>query len=389
MGRILVYDDSEDRAQQWEDDLKAVKPNGWEVIALSNKAFQDGLTTLFNRRKQARNESANGDVEEIDFDSADIFIIDYDLIETNFEFDLTGEDVAYLLRCYSKCGYIIAVNQFRTDRTFDLTMDGHLNKFADLHISEDDIASEGLWKQEWQGFRPSIWSYLPDAPALYEARIEEVAGSLNIPIIEFFKFPDSAVIADSLASFLDVPNKEFSEVTFTDFVSKSTNALRPKDEQLNEDMMARIAAARIHKWLEHGILPLQNVLVDASHIALRLPSLYVGELESEEIWNQLIFPNQELPLNTELIKEHQFLRESWFSRPVWFWRDVQNNRDIKEVDQPWEFEPPPFVFCEDTSRFIPKENTLEYDTGRPSSYSQRYIEKRDDVDYIPLRQLFT
>ncbi|MBE2200954.1 MAG: hypothetical protein IAE79_20240 [Anaerolinea sp.] len=387
MGKILIYDDLSSRLQQWKDSLDVVKPDEWDVDALPDEVFRDHLKILFERRKQSRNDSIVNKVSV--FDSADIVFIDYDLIEADGNLNLTGEDVAYLLRCYSKCGYIVAINQFRTDRTFDLTMNGHLDKFADLHISEADIASEGLWKQEWKGFRPSTWPYLPDAPSLYNARVDDIKNSLGIPIIEFFEFPDSAVISDSLANFLDVPEKEFSEVTFTDFVKKSTNALKPKDAQPDEEMMARIAAARIHKWLEHGILPLQNILVDAPHIALRLPSLYIGETESADSWNQLNIPNEELPLNIEVIKKHQFSHESWLSRPVWFWRDVQNNRDIQEVKEPWKFEPPPFVFCEDTSHFVQEEEATEFDTGRPSSYSLRHIEKLEEIAYIPLRQLFT
>jgi len=388
MGNIVIYDDSPDRLQTWKHDLDNVKPDGWCVIAMSNQNFQKDIEILFQRRRDARGGAFDTNNPTTKFDSADILFIDYDLIGSDSELDLTGEDVAYLLRCYSKCGYIVSVNQFRATRTFELTMDGHLDKFADLHISEDDLASDGLWKQRWQEFRPSTWSYLPDASSRYKKQIEDVESAIDEPLISFFNFPDSSAIADSLASFLDVPKKNFSDVTFTEFARFSTNALRLKDEQPNVAQLARIAAARIHKWLEHGVLPLQNVLVDAPHLALRLPSLFTGE-DSVVGWDQLVYADKNLPLSQTKIKDHLFARAAWLSRPVWFWRDIQNNREIEEVDRPWEFTPPPFVFCEDISRFVPEENATEYDTGRPSSYSLRYIKKCNDVTYVPLRQLFT
>ena len=45
----------------------------------------------------------------------------------------TGERVAYIARCFSACGFIIALNQYNNQGQpiFDLTLPGHVNSFAD------------------------------------------------------------------------------------------------------------------------------------------------------------------------------------------------------------------------------------------------------------------
>src|ERR1035438_9739331 len=44
-------------------------------------------------------------------DTADLFIVDYDLVKAANEDYLTGETVAYLARCYSGCGVVVALHR--------------------------------------------------------------------------------------------------------------------------------------------------------------------------------------------------------------------------------------------------------------------------------------
>ena len=108
-------------------------------------------------------------------DNASIFIIDYDLLssqeegeEKNEEFftgSLTGEIVAYLVRCFSKCKLIIGLNQYGNN-PFDLTLRGDLDSFADLNLGGDQLDNPNLWMGDWQDseqeFRPWSWPNLCD-----------------------------------------------------------------------------------------------------------------------------------------------------------------------------------------------------------------------------------
>ena len=55
------------------------------------------------------------------------FIIDYDLLGSQAEKSptgsLTGEIIAYLVRCFSRCKLIIGLNQYGSN-PFDLTLRG-------------------------------------------------------------------------------------------------------------------------------------------------------------------------------------------------------------------------------------------------------------------------
>ena len=98
-----------------------------EVLQQRQIGFRRGEIDLENR--------SDGAVEEID--DASIFIIDYDLLGSQAEKSptgsLTGEIIAYLVRCFSRCKLIIGLNQYGSN-PFDLTLRGDLNSFADLNF---------------------------------------------------------------------------------------------------------------------------------------------------------------------------------------------------------------------------------------------------------------
>jgi len=341
--------------------------------------------TLERRRREARKQPRDdfpGDEAEI-IDKADILIVDYDLLELEGDYYQTGEGLAYLARCYSGCGLIVALNQFEQGVTFDLSLqsNGFPNSFADLNISSDLLRSSGLWSEPWEGFRPWFWPLLPNALEKFNSRCHALEGNMKQRILEFLRFPKEAIslIPNDLLEWIGG-----AEVTFEEFVNASDGGLHLKDQPLTTSSLVHIAAARVWQWLEWGILPAQNLLIDAPHLVSSFPSLIRDQAKDITTWNGTTsFVNHEsLPLNNDVIESSRFAQIDWLSRPVWFWSQVKDNSNIKDVADPWSSEWPDHIFCEDTSRFLAEQQARSFVSAVNSPFVRRYVEFLEGkVDY--------
>ncbi len=376
--QILVFDDDKGRTAQWAAELKRQKSiqKLFEVNALELDRFKEALSALDQRRRQARLDSIDIGNWRNPIDSAAILIIDYDLLELNREQYITGETVAYLARCYSKCGLIVGLNQYG-DNDFDLTLKGHPESYADLNIGSKQLASIGLWHEPWSGFRPWTWPILPLALQAFERRAKSLAGCLDEPILTYLGFPDDVVkiLPRSVAEFIEAGDRSSEKVTFRQFVEGSGNGLSGKDVVRNDKLIARIAAARIAKWLERLVLPGQDIIVDAPHLVSRYPSLLNGNARLISTWNKAASIGKEnlVGIKHTRIKQFRFSAGDWLSRPGWFWKGLSNHQTIPEVANPWSIEKPGFVFCEDMSCFLPREAAREFVADLTSQYVRRFV----------------
>jgi len=257
---ILIYDDEPERARDFEGKLekglaKADQSDNFDVVSLDTGEFQSAINKLERRRINFRQS------EEIDFegcsndglkkiDNASIFIIDYDLLrsqeekkkkgeEERKEFStgsLTGEIVAYLARCFSRCKLIVGLNQYGGN-PFDLTLRGDMDSFADLNLGEDQLSNPYLWKGDWLGsrrggYRPWSWPNLSDSLHNFDKRIEQVQEKLDKPICEVLGFDPEVfqLLPREIVQFIGkYQEDEPSHTTFRYFVTKSGNGLRSKD----------------------------------------------------------------------------------------------------------------------------------------------------------------
>ena len=414
--QILIYDDVEQRANGFKDKLgeglgKANQSDDFNVVSLEHGKFLNAIKALEQRRIEFREREI--DLENIpkdeaeEIDNASIFMIDYDLLDSQeneskkdemklFTGFLTGEIVAYLVRCFSRCKLIIGLNQYGSN-PFDLTLRGDLGSFADLNLGEKQLDNPGLWKSNWedseQEFRPWSWPNLCDLLHDFEKKVEDVQDNLEKSIGKFLKFDKELfqVLPREIVQFIEKQEKkEHYQTTFWEFLTESGNGLRLKDTEklkkgMNVHILARVGAARISKWLEQLVLPEQDILVDAPHLVARYPSLIEGDKEEIGTWNsiaQLVKPDK-LGLKTELIEPYKFDKEHWVSRPVWFWDKLRECERIREIIEPWLTVKPGWVFCEDTSYFEYRENCEEFLAETASPFTRRFVKKVDDVDYRP------
>ena len=419
---ILIYDDDPDRARDFKDKLenglnKADQSDNFDVEFLDTSGFQSAIKTLEQRRIDFRKpkeidfeENSNDGSKKID--NASIFVIDYDLLDSRegekkeeeelFTGSLTGEIVAYLVRCFSKCKLIVGLNQYG-DNPFNLTLRGDLDSFADLNLGGQQLDNPNLWKSDWedseQEFRPWAWPNLCDLLRDFDERVKDVQGKLGTSISEFFDFDRELfeLLPREIVQFIGkYEEKEHSQTTFREFITKSGNGLKSKDaenldDNSNNHVLARVGAARISKWLEQLVLPEQDILVDAPHLVSRYPSLIAGDKEIIETWNkiaQLVRHEElkELGLDVDLIECYRFGRSDkahWISRPVWFWDKLCEYEDIKEVLEPWLTREFDWVFCEDTSCFHKETDCREFIADVASPFTLRFVKNCDGVDYQP------
>jgi hypothetical protein len=149
--------------------------------------------------------------------------------------------------------------------------------------------------------------------------------------------------------------------------------LRRKDTPFDDDSVARVAAARIWKWLERMVLSGQDILVDAPHVVSRYPSLLKGSRANLTSWDKTtsLDRGDKIGIDTTKLTKCRFRKDAWLSRPAWFWKCVSMTSSIREVASPWDKEDSGFVFCEDLSRFLPRAATRSFVADLPSPFIQR------------------
>ncbi len=373
---ILVCDDNQQIARRWRSQIEEVCPADFITESLPQAELVEAISALEERRKNARGSGGIGFAHRrTKFDDADILVIDYDLLNLKSQAFITGENLAYLARCYSRCGLIIGLNQYGTN-DFDLSLKGHPESYADLNIGGNQVSNLGLWSAKWDGFRPWHWPLLPPALQAYERRIRELKTNLDEVVVSFLGLDPDDVrsLPASTTEFLGRRN-DITKVTFRAFVSASGNGLRVKDKAYDDESVARIAAARVWKWLERVVLAGQDLFVDAPHLVSRYPSLLKASKGRLESWNKTasLDRGDKVGLDIRKISKCRFRKSSWFSRPAWSWKCVRGINSILEVSNPWDKEGSGFVFCEDISRFLPKAAARPFVAELPSPYVQRFV----------------
>lgn len=382
--RVLICDDHESRGRQWRESLATVIPPGWTVDCLPPERLGEVVVELEDRRKHARSKS-EFKIERNEIDDADLLIVDFDLADIDSAAYLNADTVAYLARCYSDCGYIVALNR-HAENYFDLTLRFESTLYADLELGGEQIANARLWGHEDAntGFRAWSWPNLPYAVEQLKARTAAVGSAIDKNVLENVGLKDDQhLLSRGSLEFLG-SHAEPGEVTFEQFVLSSGFGFRTKDAPSPISSIARIAAARIALWLEFHVLAPLEILVDAPHLVARFPSLLSGGAGSIRSWNACTdVPNSKAAgVNEELIREFRYPESLWLSRVAWYWNKVRNHRDIPEVANPWSMPDVGIVFCEDVSSFVELGLARSFIADVGSPFSRRFVVDQDNSDAV-------
>ena len=372
--KVLVYDDQFDLAKSWAKKIKDAYSDA-VVKPASSEDFQELLMQINSRRKEWREaEDESGTIDLHEADTADVIVVDYDLLQYSDSVDTTGSRFAYLLRCFSKCGFIIVLNEFRNN-TFDLSLGRRVEGFADIHIGDKQIGNPGLWQAPFDGYRPWYWPVVPNARENFKQCVTDVREHLDTPILKFLDLDRFIDWIPRRARDFLLGEQKIEEVTFRGFVESAHGGISAKDSIIPEQM-ARVAAARIVTLLNSIILPEQSVLVDAPHLVSRFPSLISNGHDDIDTWNRLCNPIDDALLD-ELPKSHKFQKSHWLWRPAWYWPEINKDESIEEVKDPGLVEEIDWVFCENISRFVPIEFAQDFRAIVSPPFIKRYVFSSD------------
>lgn len=394
--QILVCDDIAGLADGWVEDIKKAAGLSDGVKRLDNAAEE--FSELLGRTP-TDDAAAPGEEVPTSFDSADVLVVDYDLLHVGGERTRhTGEEFARVARLYSDCDFVIVMNQFNEQASFDLEMIGHLGSFADLNIGSQSVGSHALWGAPRDGTTFAPW-YWPDIAATISARralAEAIEKRLDDPLFEVIDFPATMAgsLSDRAAGFLSskaTKPEELASISVRDFLIGSTEHKEiERAVKSNPRRAASLAVARLWKWYSRAVLGPQDLLVDVPHLVQRLPYVIkhdVGDTKDLDTWNKVIALGAEAI--ADVLKPAKFTGDSrWLGRDTFWWPSILNIPELESLRD--SYDPDNFadvVFAEDASAFIPFEKATPFRAGFYNQYDVRYLTKFEDVNYAPGRRL--
>ena len=393
---ISVWDDDTSAAEKWKSELDVVlRDSGAHVQAGTASEIKDELLVLHKRRKLYMESNGGGDGDQVSkLDDTDILIVDNDLFDLSSLNDLSAETVANRAGVYTDCACIVVLN-LNPDLDFDLTLLGHPESKADLHINDKFVADLGLWQQcprEDSAFRPWHWPLLVQAVGLYKSRVEELIKLLDsnerdMPILDYFRFDDGSKrrLSRSAQAFLH-PGKRAEETSFMDFIDGNAMAVSQMDgklisERKDFEKTARIGARRISKWLARYVLGPQDVLMDLPHLVEKMPFVVpVDKQECGEFWNSCARLEREPDELAKKFGIERFQMENWFDRPVFWTGGMETEENVGRLLKATGVNPLGLVFCEDSSAFHPAEVCYQFVAAHNSMSDSRFVRWLEEGD---------
>ena len=145
--KVVFVDDNDEFLKTWRESFAArLRSPGLDLKENDRQATKNAVVALDNARLKARTTKIEYVSEASLFNDADLVFVDYDLIELEETTALTGEDIAYLLRCFTTCGVIVLLNPPDLGTNFfDLRLRRSFDSWADLVLGTDQLDNKWLW----------------------------------------------------------------------------------------------------------------------------------------------------------------------------------------------------------------------------------------------------
>ena len=220
---ILVIEDRDEVASSWADAIRDGLGVATVDVELATHDSFERLQRVANlRRSEWRKDGhGNGMVGEHEADGKDVVVVDYDLLDYSTTHNPTGSRLAYLLRCFTTCGFIVVLNAQRLN-IFDLSLRSPSEDFADLHIDGQQLANPGLWRAGFSGYRPWHWPTIPNATENFKRCVDDVRDHFEEPVLDFFGLNRVIdAVPGKVHDFLTPRGDPVEEVTFRDFIKRS------------------------------------------------------------------------------------------------------------------------------------------------------------------------
>lgn len=396
--RVVVCDDDSTRVQAWASRLRdLLDNNAFSVTPLSPGEFGEAIRALHERLKASKaGEDIPWDDAARHLDEADILVIDSDLTpdpgasidaETEQVVDeyLVGEygsNVARLARAYSTAGVLVVVNHIYKHRTFDLTMMRFADLPADVYITSTDLDNQGLWEGVANGgFRPWTWPNLPHLPPPDSDSL--MGATLDSRVVESLGLDASQIelIEDKQWERLSFDVEPPESASLRDIAMSPSFGIGPiPDASAPDEQLLRVAKSAIRRWLDHVVLPSQNVLVDLPHLLQDRPWLAPKARKNGQELSRLVSSawTGDQGIATEAYAADL---STLIGRAVWRVDRLPAREPHDRLDSE------DLVFCEDTSDFRPPTDAHEFESNILGPFQSRFVAKLSDVEYTPIRRL--
>ncbi len=365
--KIAIADDQQhflnEAAQAARDNLAEET----EIVPITRGVLRDVVNELSHLQRDGKVSTLFSDI--------DLVLLDYDLRNETDIGLTTGADIARLLRTHTHCGPIILTNPFvgpGRERRFDLHLTCDLELMSDMEVASNFLPNPGLWQSDgWDFFRPSTWPIAADLPERLTACAASIEPRLNDPVVEVLPW-----LGDHLDGFssdeIQWIGESPTQVRLRDIAgSESLSLLSPPGRAaVPEEVVPRYVASRLMKWLDQYVRVRGIVLVDAPHLVAQQPE--VLSVDPSSLINEPFNEAKEADVLEEAVNEAAGDLGSWSSRPVW-WMDETRRKELREAIGDKKPSGLDSVFCEDTSRFLAREEARSYLLDIPSPYRRRWI----------------
>jgi hypothetical protein len=415
--KILVCDDLTDRCTKLAEAVEQGLSGGVEITKLHDDKLSQQLTRLFDRVADVlRNPGRAVSDKGLEFDKADIVVVDNNLTHLRGVGRLTAEAVIGYVRCFTDAKIVVSVNK-NPDVDFDLRfLVGDHQSRADVALNTNHLSNPFLWSGDpssaTNGFAPWYWPTLSTWPAHRSHQLAFIADNFEKPILPSLGFPTDAsslaflsrhamgALYSSATGGEAEGSKAIEEVTFRDVFGAKSRSIATDEERTalvnasanseSRSAAVKAVAADIDMWLRRDVLGPQEMLVDVPHLLLRMPFLLGSAASNASAWNDAVRADQPpFTLDQSLFAAHveaTRFKPEWSQRPTFWWPKLQQDAALADAFLAAEKKWADLVFLEDTSTFVERTNASpprEFKAEFEGSWNSRFVQRLDKYGYLP------
>ena len=311
--KILVCDDIRTRGEKTRKEIAAAEA-AHDTSLLSGDALTKAITWLFRRADAVLSEpeAATAEDELSEFSSDfDIAILDNNLSALKVAGARhTAESIAGHLRAFGAIPYIVSLNK-NPQVDFDLRfLVGDYQTHADLALNDKHLSNRALWTGEpnhaKDRFLPWYWPSLNAAARRRRRQTEFVEEHLDEPVLNSLGFPGSAWndMSRHARGALSPDAALVNKVTFKKFFVTACRSLPVRKDRENlakvasendiaRNVISRVVAGEVDRWIRRDLLGPQDVLVDLPHLVTRMPFLLGRHANEPERWNDAVMASEQ------------------------------------------------------------------------------------------------
>ena len=420
---ILVCDDIEVRGNETLDQIRAAKIRPGTLLLACGDELERAITSLFKRAesvldKKADNPSQKSEGTVFDSPDIDIVILDNNLADLRIAGARhTAESIAGYIRAFTRIPYVVSLNK-NPHVDFDLRyLVGDYETRADQALNTEHLSNQELWtgqsKTSADRFLPWYWPALSEMPTKRRGQIDFVKKHFDDPVLTTLSFPEEQIeyLSRHAKGTLspEIDDSSIKSITFMQFFETSCRSLPIRQERENitslldsrditirrlaRNVVARVVAAEIDKWIRRDLLGPQDVLVDAPHLLMRMPFLLGKKADELRQWNAAILSGKPpFGFSESIYRRHlsraRFKHGGWVKSPCFWWQILKSDERLNDLFFHSKVEWINAIFCEDTSRFklasdeeigSPKEFSAEFE----SAWNRRHVAMVENRTYTP------